>query len=55
MKDNETLAIVTSNDDGVGHCICSKCNKSIHWKDSYCRYCGRKVVDVTFQKILREQ
>ena len=50
MKDNETLAIVTSNDDGVGHCTCSKCNKSIHWKDSYCRYCGRKIIDVTFQK-----
>lgn len=46
----ETVAIVTSNDDGVGHCQCSKCNKTIHWQDSYCRHCGRKIVDVTFQR-----
>ena len=51
MNDNETIAIVTTNGDGVGHCTCSKCNKNIHWKDSYCRYCGRKIIDVTFQKI----
>ena len=53
MEDNETLAIVTSTDDGVGHCICSKCNKTIYWKDNYCKYCGRKITNVTFQRYCR--
>ena len=50
MNDNEATAIVTSNNDGSGHCRCSMCNAVIHWQDSYCRRCGRKIIDVTFQR-----
>lgn len=50
MNDNETVAIVTSNDCGVGHCRCGNCYKSIHWTDSYCKHCGRKVVDVSYSR-----
>ena len=48
MSDRETMAIVTNTGDGVGHCRCAECNKVIYWKDSYCRHCGCKIVDVVF-------
>jgi predicted amidophosphoribosyltransferase len=48
MEDDETQAIVISYDNGVGSCRCSKCTKAIYWQDAYCRYCGRKVVNVDF-------
>lgn len=47
IKEDETMAIVTTN-DSIGHCRCSKCDGRIYWKDTYCRHCGRKIVDVEF-------
>lgn len=39
----KNVVVMEDDDNIVGHCYCSNCEKNINIFDKYCRYCGAKL------------
>lgn len=40
---SNAIVVMSDDDNVVGHCYCSNCEKNINFVDKYCRHCGAKL------------